>query len=63
MIADFGYAAAAANGQFHADLEKRGAPIGLMDLLIAADALSLGVELVTYDVKEFARVSKSKVED
>ena len=34
-----------------------------MDLLIAAHALSLGVRLITHNVKEFGRVPGLRVED
>ncbi|MDL1898936.1 type II toxin-antitoxin system VapC family toxin, partial [Anaerolineae bacterium CFX7] len=37
--------------------------IGAMDLLIAAHAQSLGVTLVTNNVKEFTRVSQLQIED
>jgi tRNA(fMet)-specific endonuclease VapC len=39
-----------------AHLEQGGKPIGANDLLIAAQALSLGHVLVTDNVREFARV-------
>lgn len=62
-IADFDYDAAAMYGQLRAYLERKGTPIGSMDMLIAAHALSLDTTLVTNNVKEFARVPKLKVED
>jgi tRNA(fMet)-specific endonuclease VapC len=62
-IADFGYDAAVVYGQIRAQLEKRGTPIGSMNLLIAAHALSLDTILVTNNVKEFARVPRLKGED
>jgi tRNA(fMet)-specific endonuclease VapC len=43
-------------GRLRAELEKKGAPIGAYDLLIAAHALSLGLTLVTNNVREFGRV-------
>lgn len=45
-----------AYGTIRAALERKGLPIGAMDLLIAAHALSLGVRLVTNDEREFRRV-------
>ncbi len=63
VIADFDYAAAAAYGPIRAELERKGTPIGSMDLLIAAHAVSLDVILVTNNVKEFARVPNLKIED
>jgi len=62
-IADFGYDAAVAYGQLRARLERKGLTIGAMDLLIAAHAQSLGVTLVTNNVKEFTRVSQLEIED
>lgn len=51
----------------HADLrvalEAAGTPIGANDLLIAAQALSLGMVLVTDDVREFRRVKRLRVEN
>jgi len=44
------------------DLEKRGSPIGAYDLLIAAHALSLGLILVTNNVREFARIHGLRLE-
>lgn len=44
-------------------LERKGQPIGPMDLLIAAHALSLGVRLVTENEDEFRRVPGLRVEN
>ena len=41
------------------DLERRGRPIGPNDMLIAAHALSLGLVLVTDDIREFGRIGGS----
>jgi tRNA(fMet)-specific endonuclease VapC len=62
-IADFGYEASTVYGQIRTDLERKGALIGPMDLLIAAHAVSLGVILVTNNVKEFSRVPNLQIED
>lgn len=62
-ILDFNGRAAIDYGKIRSDLEKRGTPIGSLDLLIAAHARSLGVTLVTNNVKEFIRVKKLKVEN
>lgn len=43
-------------GVLRARLEASGSPIGPMDMLIAAHALSLGLPLVTNNEREFARV-------
>lgn len=48
---------------FLAALEKQGTPIGPLDTLIAAQALSLGVTLVTNNTREFNRVPKLTVVD
>lgn len=50
-------------GRIRAALEKRGSPIGAMDLLIAAHALSLGVRLATNNEREFRRVPGLRVEN
>ncbi len=50
-------------GKIRALLEKRGRPIGSMDLLIAAHALSLNVRLVTNNMREFKRVPGLHVEN
>src|SRR6266446_1628836 len=43
-------------GRLRTELERKGRQIGGYDLLIAAHALSLGLTLVTNNVREFARV-------
>lgn len=43
-------------GQIRASLERRGLSIGGNDLLIAAQALTLGYTIVTDNEREFARV-------
>ena len=60
-IVDFDFAAAACYGKVRAALEKRGKPIGPLDTLIAAHALSLDLTLVTNNTREFRRVSGLKV--
>lgn len=49
-------------GQIRAELERKGAPIGAYDLLIAAHALATGLILVTSKVREFRRVPTLKIE-
>lgn len=44
-------------------LEQQGLPIGGNDLLIAAHALTLGLTLVTANVREFQRVNGLQVEN
>lgn len=60
-IALFDEKAANIYGQVRAELEKNGMPIGSMDTLIAAHALSQDVILVTNNTKEFRRVQNLKV--
>jgi tRNA(fMet)-specific endonuclease VapC len=62
-IAEFGQDAAAAYGRVRAALESGGTPIGPLDTLIAGHAVSLGVMLVTNNVREFGRVPGLAVED
>jgi tRNA(fMet)-specific endonuclease VapC len=44
-------------------LEKAGAPIGSNDLLIASQAISLGLTIITGNVKEFSRIPDLAVEN
>ena len=44
-------------GRIRASLERHGTPIGSMDMLIAAHALSLNCTLVTNNEREFSRVT------
>jgi len=62
-VAPFDERAASAYGPLRAELERQGRPIGPLDTLIAAHALSLGATLVTSDLQEFARVSGLRIED
>jgi tRNA(fMet)-specific endonuclease VapC len=50
-------------GRVRAELEKKGVPIGAYDLMIAAHALSLGLTVVTNDVREFARVDGLRLDN
>ena len=45
-----------AYGDLRADLERRGTPIGSLDTMIAAHALSQQAMLVTNNTREFAKV-------
>ena len=56
VIAVFDEKAAAVYGDIRATLETQGTPIGALDILIAAHALSLNITLVTNNLREFARV-------
>lgn len=55
--------AAQTYGAIRADLERKGTPIGPMDLLIAAHAKVKGFTIVTNNVREFERVEGLAVED
>lgn len=62
-IAAFDRPAGAAYGKLRTTLEKKGQPIGSLDLLIAAHALSLDVRLVTHNVREFGKIPGLRIED
>ena len=62
-ILDFGVDAADCYGKIRAGLEKKGTPIGPLDMMIAGHAQSLGYTVVTNNVKEFSRVSALKIEN
>jgi tRNA(fMet)-specific endonuclease VapC len=55
--------AAHAYGRIRAELDRKGTPIGPLDTLIAAHALSRGDTLVTRNVREFKRVAELRVAD
>ena len=50
-------------GTLRAALEKKGRPIGPLDTLIAAHAVSIGATLITHNTREFGRVPGLTVED
>ena len=50
-------------GEVRAELERKGTPIGAMDMLIAGHAKSLGLILVTNNTREFVRVEDLEIED
>lgn len=62
-VVPFDDAATARYGELRARLERRGAPIGPLDTLIAAHALSLRWALATHNVREFRRVPGLEVAD
>ena len=63
IIAPFDEKAAHIGGAIRTELEKKGSPIGPMDTLIAAHAISLSTPLVTHNLGEFSRVRGLKVEN
>lgn len=62
-ILDFDGQAAEEYGRIKAALEKKGTPIGPMDMLIASHAKAEGLILVTNNTREFNRVEGLDVED
>ena len=56
IILPFDDAAVWAYGNLRAELERKGTPIGALDTMIAAHALSQQSTLVTNNTREFARV-------
>ncbi len=62
-ILPYGDDAAQYYGILRTHLEKQGAPIGSLDMLIAAHALSTDCTLVTNNEKEFVRIPKLKIEN
>jgi tRNA(fMet)-specific endonuclease VapC len=63
VVLEFDALASEAYGKIRMKLEKKGTPIGSMDMLIAAHASSAKMTLVTSNTKEFARVPDLVVED
>lgn len=59
----FDYEAAFVYGQIRSYLEKAGTPIGPLDTLIAAQALSLDFTLVTNNSREFNRVPGLRIDN
>lgn len=50
-------------GEIRAYLEGKGRAIGSMDMLIAAHARSLGLTLITNNIREFKRIPDLKAEN
>jgi tRNA(fMet)-specific endonuclease VapC len=62
-VAPYDDKAAACYGHVRSALESKGTPIGPLDTMIAAHALSLGVTLVTDNEREFCRVADLEVQN
>ena len=62
-VMDLPGAAAPLYGNILSILQKKGTPIGAMDLLIAAHALFLEAVLVTNNIREFERVPGLRIEN
>lgn len=50
-------------GRIRAELERQGLVIGSMDMLIASQAISLGLTLVTNNVRELSRIPELVLEN
>ncbi len=62
-VVPFDKSAAYCYGEVRAALERKGLPIGPLDFMIAAHALSLNFILVTNNVREFKRVDNLVIEN
>jgi len=62
-ILPFDEEAAQTYGDIRTSMEKAGTPLGAMDMLIAAHAVSQGLTLVTNNTREFSRVSNLTLVD
>jgi tRNA(fMet)-specific endonuclease VapC len=62
-VVPFDEEAAHVYGDIRATLEKAGTPIGAMDMLIAAHAVSLGIPLATNNTREFIRIPALNIID
>jgi tRNA(fMet)-specific endonuclease VapC len=50
-------------GEIRASLESAGKVIGPLDMLIAAHALSMGLTIISNNIREFSRIPKLKCEN
>ncbi|BCL34658.1 type II toxin-antitoxin system tRNA(fMet)-specific endonuclease VapC [Nostoc sp. MS1] len=62
-IVEFNQASATIYGSIRSYLESQGSVIGAMGMLIAAHALSLGVTLVSNNIREFSRIPNLLLEN
>lgn len=62
-IMNFDVDAADCYGKIRAGLEKKGSPIGPLDMMIAGHAMSKGYTVVTNNVKEFSKVPGLKIDN
>ena len=60
---DYDLAAARAYGELRTALERKGVPIGPLDMQIAAHALALDLVLVSNNLREFKRVPNLKFDN
>ncbi len=62
-VIDFAEREAKASAKIRTNLEKKGTPIGPIDILIAGCAVAHNLTLVTHNTKEFMRVDDLRLED
>lgn len=62
-VLPFGIKEAKSSALICVQLEKQGAPIGPLDILIGGTALAHQATLVTHNIKEFSRIKKLQIED
>ena len=62
-ILPFDTGAAEGYGEIRAELERKGIPIGPLDMMIAGHAKSLGYTVVTNNIKEFDRIDGLRLEN
>lgn len=62
-VVDYDQKAAAHYGDIRTTLERKGTPIGVNDLHIAGHARSMGLILVTNNLREFERVDALRLEN
>ena len=62
-VAGFDRDIARTYGRLRADLERKGTPIGALDMMIGAHALTLGLALASDNVREFSRIKGLTVVD
>ena len=62
-VMNYGAGAAVHYGDIRAELERKGTPIGVNDLHIAAHARSEGLTLVTNNEREFERIHGLRIDN
>ena len=62
-IVDFDDSQSELYGKIRVELEKTGTPLGDMDMLIAAAAISQDAVLVTHNIRHFSKIRGIKIED
>ena len=62
-ILEFNYYAAEEYGKIRADFERKGTPIGSLNMLITGHAKSKNLILVTNNTREFFRIEELNIED